>query len=187
MKPAKAHAIATLFLDGETLDRISELGLTDGWTRKDAQQVATENGWTPLDWNGRIDAKYRDEDLGSCGDLAAMIQVGIDHEIPYIAELARSVERKIAQLRRALVRQGERDTQYAEDRERKHEETVKRLRAEPKPITHGSWSGYQTHHATGTPLCGPCEAAGRVILDRAHEASARVRRERQRGAEGVAS
>ncbi len=187
MKPSKAHAIAALFLDGETLDRISELGLTDGWTRKDAQRVAADNGWTPLDWNGRIDAKYRDEELESCGDLVAMIKVGIDHEIPYIAELARSVEKKIAQLRRALIRQEERDTQYADDRDRRHEEAVRRVQTEPRKIDHGSWSGYQTHQATGTPLCAPCEAAGQAILQRAQQASARARRERHRGAEGVAS
>ncbi len=186
MKPEKAQRIARLFQDGWGLDRISELGLIDGWTRADARQVAIDRGWS-LDWNGRLDPKFLGVEVDQSQDVMDMTQVGVDHEIPYIAELAKTCEKKIDQLRRALIRQEERDTEYSEDRERRRQEHVRRLHEEPRTITHGSWSGYQTHNMTGTPLCGPCEAAGAVILARAQEASARARSERHRAAEGVAS
>lgn len=58
--PSKEQRIAHLFLTGYGLDGICERGVAGGWTRRDAELVAEEQGWT-LDSSGRIPRAEREK------------------------------------------------------------------------------------------------------------------------------
>lgn len=56
----KDDRIARMFRGGDSLDRVSEAGAVNGWTRADATRVASVHGWD-LDDFGRIPAAARDQ------------------------------------------------------------------------------------------------------------------------------
>lgn len=116
MRPGQQERIAHLFRRGFSLDLVSELGLTEGWTRDDAKAVLAELGWA-LDWSGRLQSRYMD-DVPSWPSVAIaeperLLNAGIDHESVYVRKAAVAVEKAIEKLRKAMLHQEQVDAAEA--------------------------------------------------------------------------
>jgi hypothetical protein len=149
-----AAVIKGMFLEGMTLDRISEEGVHRGWTRAEAQNVVRLNGWA-LDWTGRLQARYRTGAGKTIPPSEASVEealaASLDHEEIHIRRLAVKAQNAIEALRSALAQQEERDASAAEDMA---------FALDPASFRHGEWSGWITHVRRGIPVngCG-CDKA----------------------------
>lgn len=169
-----------MFIQGYSLDLISEWGVHNGWTREEAKQIVEAKGWA-LDWSGRLQARYVAREkfgnvplagaLENIGDSSVeqMITVGNEHANREIRLAAVRAERALEDLRRILMLQEQKDAEAV---------AIQRLADEQKRqeeignIKHGSWSGVISHSQYKTPLCDLCDAAKRVRMDEVRQAHA---------------
>lgn len=124
---SKPDRIANLFLRGYSVDLISELGIQEGWTRRDVKMVVTARCWA-LDFSGRLQPTYLKKDqlaVQVCvleAQMEEVLNVALDHESPIIRDKARVVQEAMDDLRVALLHEEEQEAVRAVRRARVSED-----------------------------------------------------------------
>jgi hypothetical protein len=115
--------IAKLFLRGYSIDLISELGLKEGWSRRDAKAVVTLRNWA-LDWSGRLQPScYEGSEIPVQvsvmeAEMEKILIVAQDHESPVIRHKADLVIEAMDDLRMTLLQEEEQEAVRAVRRSR---------------------------------------------------------------------
>lgn len=116
--------ISKLFLRGYSIDLISELGLKEGWSRRDVKAVVALRNWV-LDWSGRLQPSCYEGGVEIPVQVSVMeaemekiLIVAQDHESPLIRHKAEVVIEAMDDLRMTLLQEEEREAVRAVRRSR---------------------------------------------------------------------
>jgi hypothetical protein len=118
--------VAELFMRGASLDRISEIGLHEGWTREQAKEVVIDRRWS-LDWQGRLQPQYLAHHATDSATLSKplseataeeMLLVGLESADRSVRVNASLAQESIEALRRALFREQEKAAKAAATEEK---------------------------------------------------------------------